>query len=78
MNTMKCVKKQKYPLAPSILLRRVHLSHKTNIPGIAIITATPGIEYFIDCQQIILSQFSFQNSHRFRLSPSLYTFRRQG
>ena len=43
MNTMKCVKKQKYPLAPSFLLRRVHMSHKTNIPGIAIITATPGI-----------------------------------
>ena len=68
MNTMKCVKKQKYPLAPSFLLRRVHLSHKTNIPGIAIITATPGIIILIiDCQLIILSQFSFQNSHRYRL-----------
>ena len=43
MNTMKCVKKQKYPLALSFLRHRVHLSHETNIPGIAIITATPGI-----------------------------------
>ena len=68
MNTMKCVKKQKYSLAPSFLLRRVHLSHKTNIPGIAIVTATPGIIILIiDCQAIILSQFSFQNSHRYRL-----------
>ena len=68
MNTMKCVKKQKYPLAPSFLLRRVHLSHKTNIPGIAIITATPGIIILIiDCQVVILSQFSFQNSDRYRL-----------
>ena len=68
MNTMKCVEKQKYPLAPSFLLRRVHLSHETNIPGIAIITATPGIIILIiDCQAIILSQFSFQDSHRYLL-----------
>ena len=43
MNTMKCVKKQKYSLALSFLRHRVHLSHETNNPGIAIITATPGI-----------------------------------
>ena len=68
MNTMKCVKKQKYSLALSFLRHRVHLSHETNIPGIAIITATPGIIILIiDCQLIILSQFSFQNSHRYRL-----------
>ena len=68
MNTMKCVKKQKYSLALAFLRHRVHLSHETNNPGIAIVTATPGIIILIiDCQAIILSQFSFQNSHRYRL-----------
>lgn len=68
MNTMNCVKKQKYSLALSFLRHQVHLSHKTNNPGIAIITATPGIIILIiDCQAIILSQFSFQNSQRYRL-----------
>ena len=68
MNTMKCVKKHKYSLALSFLRHRVHLSHKTNNPGIAIITATPGIIILIiDCQTIILSQFSFQDSHRYLL-----------